>query len=91
MEKREKMEQLILKDVISVSEFLEIIEAVGWKTYSKAQVEKACSRHAASARKGWAGNALRARLLERRQRPSVPADARHGSIAGAGCAAAVGA
>ena len=35
------MEQVILKEEISVSEFLEIIEAVGWKTYSKAQVEKA--------------------------------------------------
>lgn len=26
---------------ISVEEFLEVIEAVGWKTYSKEQVEKA--------------------------------------------------
>ena len=35
------MEKMVLKEEISVEEFLEIIEAVGWKTYSKAQVEKA--------------------------------------------------
>lgn len=35
------MEKMVLKEEISVEEFLEVIEAVGWKTYSKAQVEKA--------------------------------------------------
>lgn len=40
-ERGSKMEQVVLKEEISVEEFLEIIEAVGWKTYSKAQVEKA--------------------------------------------------
>ena len=35
------MEKMVLKEEISVEEFLEIIVAVGWKTYSKAQVEKA--------------------------------------------------
>ncbi len=35
------MDEVILKEEISVDEFLDIIKSVGWKTYSKAQVEKA--------------------------------------------------
>ncbi len=35
------MDEVILKEEISVDEFLDIIESVGWKTYSRAQVEKA--------------------------------------------------
>ncbi len=35
------MHEVVLKEEISVEEFLDIIEAVGWKTYSKEQVEKA--------------------------------------------------
>ncbi|MGN1299213.1 MAG: GNAT family N-acetyltransferase [Candidatus Scatovivens sp.] len=35
------MDRIILEEKISVEEFLEIIESVGFKTYSKEQVEKA--------------------------------------------------
>lgn len=35
------MEKTVLLEEISVAEFLEVIEAVGWKTYSEEQVEKA--------------------------------------------------
>lgn len=35
------MEKMVLLEEISVAEFLEVIEAVGWKTYSEEQVEKA--------------------------------------------------
>ena len=41
-EKRgEAVENVTLKEGIHVDDFLEIIESVGWKTYSRAQVEKA--------------------------------------------------
>lgn len=35
------MNEVILEEKITVSEFLDIIESVGFKTYSKEQVEKA--------------------------------------------------
>ena len=35
------MNEIILEENITVDEFLEIIESVGFKTYSKEQVEKA--------------------------------------------------
>ena len=35
------MNNVILEEKISVNEFLEIVESVGFKTYSKEQVEKA--------------------------------------------------
>ena len=35
------MNEVILEEKISVDEFLEVIESVGFKTYSKEQVEKA--------------------------------------------------
>lgn len=35
------MEEIALHENISVDEFLEVIEAVGFKTYSSKQVEKA--------------------------------------------------
>lgn len=35
------MEKIVLEDTISIDEFLDIIESVGFKTYSKEQVEKA--------------------------------------------------
>lgn len=35
------MNEIILEEKITVNEFLDIIESVGFKTYSKEQVEKA--------------------------------------------------
>lgn len=35
------MDEIILEENITVEEFLEVIESVGFKTYSKEQVEKA--------------------------------------------------
>lgn len=35
------MEEIILEETITVNEFLDIIESVGFKTYSKGQVKKA--------------------------------------------------
>lgn len=35
------MNDIILEETMSVEEFLEVIESVGFKTYSKVQVEKA--------------------------------------------------
>lgn len=35
------MNDIILEETMSVKEFLEVIESVGFKTYSKVQVEKA--------------------------------------------------
>lgn len=35
------MEEIILEEKISIDEFLDVIESVGFKTYSKEQVEKA--------------------------------------------------
>lgn len=35
------MEKVILKENINVEEFLDVIESVGFKTYSKEQVERA--------------------------------------------------
>ena len=35
---------------ITIDEFLEMVESVGWKTYSKEQAEKACSVYGAADR-----------------------------------------
>lgn len=40
-EVNKKMEKVILKENINVEEFLDVIESVGFKTYSKEQVERA--------------------------------------------------